>query len=116
VAENLIEKKTAPFDASEFKNHYRAALRKLVDERLKGKSPKVETEEEERPRGDNVIDLMGALKRSLEGEGGKSARTGSRQSSSSSSRKSSSRKRPAKRAASKSKKRGGSSGKTRKSA
>ena len=39
---------------------------------MKGKAPKVETEEEERPSGDNVIDLMAALKRSLEG-GGQSA-------------------------------------------
>ena len=81
-AEELISKKTAPFDASEFKNHYRQALRKLIDERLKGKAPKVDADEEERPSGDNVIDLMGALKRSLEGEGGTTA--GSRNSSRSS--------------------------------
>jgi DNA end-binding protein Ku len=69
VAEELIERKAAPFDPSEFKNHYRTALRQLIDERLKGKAPKVEAEEE-RPSGGNVIDLMGALKRSLEGSGG----------------------------------------------
>jgi DNA end-binding protein Ku len=73
VAEELIERKSAPFDASAFKNHYTAALRELINERLKGKAPKVEPEEEERPKGDNVIDLMAALKRSLEGSGGKKA-------------------------------------------
>jgi DNA end-binding protein Ku len=68
VAEELIKRKTAPFDATAFKNHYTQALRQLVEQRIKGKAPKVETEDE-RPSGDNVIDLMSALKRSLEGGG-----------------------------------------------
>jgi DNA end-binding protein Ku len=70
VAQQLIERKTAPFDAAAFKDHYTKALRALIDQRLKGKAPKVETEEE-RPSGSNVIDLMAALKQSLEGSGGK---------------------------------------------
>jgi DNA end-binding protein Ku len=74
VAEELIERKTAPFDAAAFKNHYTQALRQLIDQRIKGKAPKVETEEEARPSGDNVIDLMAALKRSLEGSGSKRGR------------------------------------------
>ena len=76
VAEELIERKTAPFDADAFKNHYTQALRRLIDQRIKGKAPKVETEEEERPSGDNVIDLMAALKRSLEGGESKGVRKG----------------------------------------
>jgi DNA end-binding protein Ku len=68
VAEQLIERKTAPFDAAAFKDHYTQALRALIDQRLKGKAPKVETEEE-RPSGSNVIDLMAALKQSLGGTG-----------------------------------------------
>jgi DNA end-binding protein Ku len=70
VAQQLIERKTAPFDAAAFKDHYTKALRALIDQRLKGKAPKVETEED-RPSGSNVIDLMAALKQSLEGSGGK---------------------------------------------
>jgi DNA end-binding protein Ku len=70
VAQQLIERRTAPFDAAAFKDHYTKALRALIDQRLKGKAPKVETEEE-RPSGSNVIDLMAALKQSLEGSGGK---------------------------------------------
>jgi DNA end-binding protein Ku len=66
VARELIERKAAPFDAAAFKNHYTQALRALIERRLKGKAEKVETEEE-RPSGDNVIDLMSALKQSLEG-------------------------------------------------
>ena len=116
VAEELIKKKTSPFDASDFKNHYRQALRKLIDERLKGKAPKVETEEEERPSGDNVIDLMGALKRSLQSSGGKPPASGSARDSAKQATKSSARKRPAKKAASKARKRASSSRKARKSA
>lgn len=66
VAQELIRRKTAPFDPSAFKDHYTEALKALIDERLKGKAPRVETEDE-RPAGGNVIDLMAALKQSLEG-------------------------------------------------
>jgi DNA end-binding protein Ku len=70
VAEELIDRKTGPFDASEFKNHYAQALRELVDKKVKGKGKTAQPEEEEeRPSGDNVIDLMAALKKSLEGRG-----------------------------------------------
>ncbi len=72
VAQQLIERKTAPFDAAAFKNHYTQALRALIDQRVKGKAPKVETEDE-RPTGGNVIDLMSALKQSLEGAGARKA-------------------------------------------
>lgn len=75
VATALIDKKTAKFDAREFKDHYHAALRELIARKLKSKGKKVatEVEEPERPRGDNVVDLMSALKKSLEGSGGKTA-------------------------------------------
>lgn len=68
VAEQLIKRKTKPFDPSAFKDHYHKALRELIDQRLKGKAPKVEAEEEPKTSG-NVIDLMAALKQSLEGGG-----------------------------------------------
>ncbi len=72
VAEQLIEKKTAPFDASVFKDHYRTALKELIERKRKAKGRKVTVEEEEkRPSGGNVIDLMSALKKSLEKSGGK---------------------------------------------
>ena len=72
VAQELIKRKTAPFDAAAFKDHYTQALRALIDRRVKGKAPKVETEDE-RPSGGNVIDLMSALKQSLEGAGARKA-------------------------------------------
>lgn len=76
VARELIAKKTAPFEPGAFKNHYTQALRALIEQRLKGKSPKVEPEEEARPSGGNVIDLMAALKQSLEGSGRSGATPG----------------------------------------
>ncbi len=73
VAVALMEKKSAPFEATAFKDHYQAALRTLVEEKAasKGKRVSVTPEEDKaRPEGDNVIDLMAALKRSLEANSG----------------------------------------------
>jgi len=69
VATALIEKKTAKFDANVFKDHYQQALRELIDRKLesKGKRVTAEPDAERRPSGGNVIDLMAALKKSLEG-------------------------------------------------
>lgn len=74
VATALIDRKTAPFDATTFKDNYSTALKELVQRKLKGKKTKIEVDEEEDKgrRGDNVVDLMSALKKSLEGGGGKS--------------------------------------------
>jgi DNA end-binding protein Ku len=72
VARALIDKKTSKFDIHAFRNHYQAALRDLIERKLKAKGGKIEAEEEEPAvsRGGNVIDLMSALKKSLEGGGG----------------------------------------------
>lgn len=69
VATALIDKKTTRFDPKAFKDHYQAALRELIDRKLKSKGHKVTGVEEpaRSPRGDNVVDLMAALKKSLEG-------------------------------------------------
>ncbi|KRA97833.1 hypothetical protein ASD83_12180 [Devosia sp. Root685] len=74
VATALIEKKTAPFDAGAFKDHYQAALHDLIKRKMKAKGRKITATEEatpERPSGKNVVDLMSALKESLEGGGRK---------------------------------------------
>jgi DNA end-binding protein Ku len=75
VATQLIERKTAPFEASQFKDHYTQALRALVDKKVKSKGKrKVSTDTEEPTAAEskgNVIDLMDALKSSLEGTGGR---------------------------------------------
>lgn len=70
VATALIDKKTTNFDAAKFKDHYQAALRELIATKLKSKGRRVKTEKEPEsrsPRGGNVVDLMAALKKSLEG-------------------------------------------------
>lgn len=70
VATALIDKKTAKFDAGVFKDHYQAALRELIGRKLKFKGKTVSTRDEpaeSRPSGSNVVDLMAALKSSLEG-------------------------------------------------
>ena len=70
VATALIDKKTAKFDPRLFKDHYQAALRELIARKLKSKGKKVATDVEEPRRaaaGSNVVDLMSALKKSLEG-------------------------------------------------
>ncbi len=73
VATALIEKKTSKFDPKAFKDHYQQALRELIQRKLKSKGRRIQEEEEPaaRPQGGNVIDLMAALKKSLEGSGGK---------------------------------------------
>ncbi|WP_185983086.1 Ku protein [Aureimonas mangrovi] len=75
VATALIERKSAPFDAGEYKNRYTAALKELIAEkrRTKGKSkvaPHEDDDDDATPKGSNVVDLMASLKKSLE-QGGK---------------------------------------------
>ena len=71
VAEALIDKKTSKFDPKAYKDHYHAALRELIARKLKSKGRKIEvTGEKPRKESSNVIDLMAALKKSLEGSGG----------------------------------------------
>jgi DNA end-binding protein Ku len=63
LAVQLIEKKSEPFDAARYKDHYATALRELVQDKLKGR--RIVATQEERPQGSNVVDLMDALKRSI---------------------------------------------------
>jgi DNA end-binding protein Ku len=68
LAVELIERKSGKFQPDEFKNHYAAALRDLVNKKMKGQ--KIVAPHEETAPGAKVIDLMAALRRSI-GEGGK---------------------------------------------
>jgi len=70
VATALIDKKTDKFDAKAFKDHYQTALRELIARKLKSKGGKISTKDEpseNKPAKSNVVDLMAALKSSLEG-------------------------------------------------
>ena len=70
VATALIDKKTHKFDPKLFKDHYQTALRELIARKLKSKGRKIEVDDEPKraSTGNNVIDLMAALKKSLEGD------------------------------------------------
>lgn len=73
VATQLIERKTAPFDAEAFTDHYDKALRALIEEKRRSgtvKRARTGDEDEAPSKGTNVIDLMAALKASLKGTGG----------------------------------------------
>lgn len=67
LAETLIEKKASKFDPARFHDHYVDALHALIERKRKSKGARIEAEEEEAPaRGSNVVDLMAALKKSIE--------------------------------------------------
>jgi DNA end-binding protein Ku len=74
LAEALIEKKTAPFKPDTFHDRYVDALERLIEKKKKAKGRRILEDEEEAPakRSGNVIDLMAALKKSVD-TGGKSA-------------------------------------------
>lgn len=64
IAEKIIEQREGPFDPSQFVDRYEKALKELIEEKKKGHKPVVAAE----PENTNVIDLMAALKASLEGK------------------------------------------------
>ena len=69
LATTLIDQRSAPFDAGEFEDRYVDALRKLIDKKAKSKSNKAIIEEADGDAGaagGNVIDLMAALKQSVD--------------------------------------------------
>lgn len=77
LAESLIAKKTGDFDAGDFKDRYIDALKDLVARKLKAKGRKIIAEDEPDTASGkgNVIDLMAALKKSLEKPGAKAPTT-----------------------------------------
>jgi len=63
LAKELIQRKAAKFDPSKFTDQYESALREMIDAKLKHLP--VPEEEKPAPRG-KVIDLMDALRRSVD--------------------------------------------------
>ena len=66
LAQTLIEKKASKFDPKGFHDRYVDALRDLIEKKKKAKGAKI-LEDPDKPesRGSNVVDLMAALKKSL---------------------------------------------------
>jgi len=69
LAKHIVNQKSGRFEPDKFEDHYETALVDLINQKRAGKAitPK------ERPRGENVVDLMEALRRSV---GGGAAETG----------------------------------------
>lgn len=79
LAEELIERKAEPFDASAFKSRYSAALRALIEEKRKKGRVSAASDERLEEEPDNVVDLMAALKKSVEKDrGGRKKRPSTR--------------------------------------
>jgi DNA end-binding protein Ku len=68
IAEKIIDQLEADFDPADFTDRYEDALKALIAEKQKGGGHKVKVEE---PDDTKVIDLMAALRKSLEGKGAK---------------------------------------------
>ncbi len=65
IMEQIIARRTRKFEPAKFVDHYQAALKELIDEKLAGQLP--ERAPERKPA--QVINLMEALKRSLAQDG-----------------------------------------------
>src|SRR6201992_1018939 len=63
LAKHIVNQKSGAFEPDKFKDHYEDALVDLINSKRAGKpiTPK------ERPRGENVVDLMDALRKSVGG-------------------------------------------------
>ncbi|MCJ9728962.1 Ku protein [Bradyrhizobium sp. PRIMUS42] len=61
LAKHIVNQKAGRFDPEKFEDHYETALIDLINQKRAGKviQPK------ERPKGENVVDLMEALRRSV---------------------------------------------------
>src|SRR5882762_5764219 len=61
LAKHIVTQKTADFEPEKFEDHHEAALAELINAKRNGKTvgPKP------RPKGENVVDLMDALKKSI---------------------------------------------------
>ncbi len=68
LAQLLIEKKSKPFDPKAFHDTYQQGLMEIIKAKIAGKEPQAEEAPEE--DGGNVIDIMDALRKSLEQSGG----------------------------------------------
>ena len=65
LAKHIVNQKSGNFDPEKFEDHYETALVDLINHKRAGKT----IQPKERPRGENVVDLMEALRRSV-GAGG----------------------------------------------
>ncbi|BAQ15625.1 Ku protein [Methyloceanibacter caenitepidi] len=96
LAEELIERKSAPFDPEAFKSQYTTALRDLINEKSESGAVTASSDDDRAESRDNVIDLMSALKKSIAKD---KMKPGRKRSEAKSARTKSSRRKTTKRAA-----------------
>src|SRR6201987_5893444 len=65
LAKHIVNQKAGRFDPEKFEDHYETALIDLINQKRAGKTIRPK----ERPKGENVVDLMEALRRSASGSG-----------------------------------------------
>jgi DNA end-binding protein Ku len=75
LASTLIDKKSGKFDPKDYHDRYVDALKDLIARKRKAKGRKIieEKDDGKDSRGSNVVDLMAALKKSLEKPGAKTS-------------------------------------------
>jgi DNA end-binding protein Ku len=61
LAKHIVNQKTGTFDPEKFEDHYETALVDLINQKRAGKTIRPK----ERPKGENVVDLMEALRQSV---------------------------------------------------
>ncbi|MGH6616064.1 Ku protein [Sphingomonas sp.] len=102
LAEALIAKKSGTFDPREFHNRYVDALKGLIERKRKSKGRKIiEDDGDEAPKrsGSNVVDLMAALRKSMEKSGSAAAKPAARKASAKTTAKTAAKRAPAKKRA-----------------
>src|SRR5947208_13326652 len=64
LAKHIVNQKTADFKPEKFEDHYEDALVELINAKRNGRTISAKP----RPRADNVVNLMDALKKSIASE------------------------------------------------
>ena len=77
LAKHIVNQKAGDFEPEKFEDHYETALLELINQKRAGKT----IAHKPRPRGENVVDLMDALKRSISVESARKEKKGRKASS-----------------------------------
>jgi DNA end-binding protein Ku len=64
MAESLVASMSGDFDPSEYEDEYRNALQEVIDAKIEGRE--IVEPEEQQPTAGNVVDLMSALRASVD--------------------------------------------------
>jgi DNA end-binding protein Ku len=79
LAKELITRKSGKFEPQQFKDEYTEAVWELIHAKLENRAPEIVTEE---PGGAKVINIMDALKKSVQQGKGSSTKSGGKKTSS----------------------------------